>query len=112
MLLSILAIHFLVEAARRQYAFVPNLEKMRYWLFYPSFQVPFRYHVEIRPHFWLLKHGLLYPRLTLNLLVAKDHLEVLILLPPPPPYWDGKCAPPGLAFYGKQKQNLFDHKTL
>lgn len=40
-LLSILVIHFLVEAARRQYVFVPSLEEMRYWLFYPSFQGPF-----------------------------------------------------------------------
>ena len=40
-LLSILVIRSLVEAARRQYVFVPNLEEMRYWLFYPSFQGPF-----------------------------------------------------------------------
>lgn len=40
-LLSILVTCFLVEAARRQYVFVPNLEEMRYWLFYPSFQGPF-----------------------------------------------------------------------
>ena len=78
-LLSILAIHFLVEASRRQYAFVPSLEEMRSWLLYPSFQAPFHYHMELRPYFWLLKCGLLYLKLTLKCIAR---LAFLVLSSP------------------------------
>lgn len=115
-LLSILAIHFLVEASRRQYVFVPSLEEMRSWLLYPSFQAPFHYHMELRPYFWLLKRGLLYLKLTLNLLVTKDDLETPILLPSSLPCWDYKCVPAALWKTKQNKNNfwapVFDCKTL
>lgn len=95
-LLSILAIHFLVAASRRQYVSVPSLEEKRFWLLYPSFQAPFHYHMELTPYFWLLKRGLLYLKLTLNLLVTKDDLETPILLPSSLPCWDYKCVPAAL----------------